>query len=189
MSRPTPTPATLDDWVAREAIAFAVDSPGAFHAAIDRVMASLGDRVELHVLGQGLHGFAIDGDVDQPRAKPPARIFHGDFFQRQRNAAFRAISSIGSFAIYTHVIRRKVAPSLPSAFTDPFMQRLDHVYQARISKNEMEPKTPEERFFREIKGRTVHAYYSSKIGIHQEMEYKGNVPIKEFVGIDVSSSS
>jgi len=74
----------------------------------------------------------------------------------------------------------------------PFMQTTPEQRVAvltRISKNEMDAKKPEEHFFREIKGRTVHAYYTSKIGIHQEMEYKGNVPIKEFVGFDVSSSS
>ncbi len=60
-----------------------------------------------------------------------------NLLQRQRNAAFRAISSIGNFALYTHVVRRKVAPSLPSTFSDPFMQRLDHVYQSSISRNEM----------------------------------------------------
>ncbi len=60
-----------------------------------------------------------------------------NMLQRQRNAAFRAISSIGNFALYTHVVRRKVAPSLPSTFTDPFMQRLDDVYQSSISRNEM----------------------------------------------------
>ncbi|OOO23171.1 VirB4 family type IV secretion/conjugal transfer ATPase [Agrobacterium pusense] len=60
-----------------------------------------------------------------------------NILQRQRNAAFRAISSIGSFALYTHVVRRKVTPSLPATFTDPFIQRLDDVYQASISRNEM----------------------------------------------------
>lgn len=60
-----------------------------------------------------------------------------NMLQRQRNAAFRAISSIGSFALYTHVVRRKVAPSLPATFADPFIQRLDDVYQASISRNEM----------------------------------------------------
>jgi glucoside 3-dehydrogenase (cytochrome c) hitch-hiker subunit len=54
----------------------------------------------------------------------------------------------------------------------------------RISKNEMNPKTPEEIFFRELKTRTARAYYTSKIGIHTEMEYKGNVSLKEFVGYD-----
>jgi Gluconate 2-dehydrogenase subunit 3 len=52
----------------------------------------------------------------------------------------------------------------------------------RISANEPDPKLPEELFFRELKERTVHAYYSSKIGIHQEMEYKGNTLLSEFVG-------
>ncbi len=54
----------------------------------------------------------------------------------------------------------------------------------RISQNEMEPKEPEERFFRELKARTVRAYYTSKIGIHAEMEYKGNTPLQEFVGYE-----
>jgi hypothetical protein len=52
----------------------------------------------------------------------------------------------------------------------------------RIAKNEEEPKTAEEHFFRELKSRTARAYYTSKIGIHQEMEYKGNVVLPEFVG-------
>jgi hypothetical protein len=53
---------------------------------------------------------------------------------------------------------------------------------ARMAKNEKSPQTPEERFFVELKSRTADAYYSSKIGIHQEMEYKGNVLLPEFVG-------
>src|SRR5215472_1694856 len=45
---------------------------------------------------------------------------------------------------------------------------------ARMAKNERHPAKPEERFFGELKGAVVFAYYTSKIGIHQEMEYKGN---------------
>ncbi|MFL6215406.1 MAG: gluconate 2-dehydrogenase subunit 3 family protein [Blastocatellia bacterium] len=74
----------------------------------------------------------------------------------------------------------------------PFMQATPEQRVAlltRISANEKEPKKPEEKFFHEIKSRTAHAYYTSKIGIHQEMEYKGNVPIKEFVGFDVRTES
>ena len=52
----------------------------------------------------------------------------------------------------------------------------------RISQNETNPKKPEEIFFRELKARTARAYYTSKIGIHTEMEYKGNTYLKEFVG-------
>ena len=55
----------------------------------------------------------------------------------------------------------------------------------RMAKNEMNPKTAEEIFFRKLKHATARAYYTSKIGIHQEMEYKGNVMLEEFVGYEV----
>jgi gluconate 2-dehydrogenase subunit 3-like protein len=55
----------------------------------------------------------------------------------------------------------------------------------RMAKNEMKPKAPEEEFFGELKHATAHGYYTSKIGIHQEMEYKGNVMLEEFVGWEV----
>ena len=56
----------------------------------------------------------------------------------------------------------------------------------RLSENEMKPQKPEEFFFKELKSSTAHAYYSSKIGIHDEMEYKGNTYLKEFVGYDAT---
>jgi Gluconate 2-dehydrogenase subunit 3 len=51
-----------------------------------------------------------------------------------------------------------------------------------ISKNEMKPQTLEERFFKAIKNVTIDGYYTSKIGIHQELQYKGNTYLKEFKG-------
>jgi hypothetical protein len=56
----------------------------------------------------------------------------------------------------------------------------------RISANEMKPEKPEELFFKELKSRTTRAYYSSKTGIHDEMEYKGNTYQTEFVGYDAT---
>jgi hypothetical protein len=70
----------------------------------------------------------------------------------------------------------------------PFMQATPDQRAAlltRVAKNEAKPETQEEHFFQELKARTVHAYYTSKIGIHQEMEYKGNVVLPEFVGYEV----
>ena len=52
----------------------------------------------------------------------------------------------------------------------------------RCALNEANPKLLEEVFFRELKTRTVQAYYTSNIGIHQEMEYKGNTYQDEFAG-------
>ncbi|MCI0662800.1 MAG: gluconate 2-dehydrogenase subunit 3 family protein [Acidobacteria bacterium] len=51
-----------------------------------------------------------------------------------------------------------------------------------ISKNEARPQTPEERFFRTIKNMTIDGYYTSRIGIHDELKYKGNTYLKEFKG-------
>ena len=43
-----------------------------------------------------------------------------------------------------------------------------------LSDNERMTDLPEVRFFLELKAPTVLGYYTSKIGIHDEMEYKGN---------------
>ena len=51
-----------------------------------------------------------------------------------------------------------------------------------ISKNEMKPSTLEEKFFKAIKNMTIDGYYTSKIGIHDELKYKGNTYLKEFKG-------
>jgi hypothetical protein len=51
-----------------------------------------------------------------------------------------------------------------------------------ISRNERRPNTIEERFFVAIKSLTVDGYYTSPIGIHQDLRYKGNAYLKDFVG-------
>lgn len=45
----------------------------------------------------------------------------------------------------------------------------------RMAAAEADPKTPAAKFFGEIKGATIQAYYTSKIGISIDQEYKGNV--------------
>jgi hypothetical protein len=53
-----------------------------------------------------------------------------------------------------------------------------------LSDNEQLTELPEVRFFHELKSLTVHGYYTSKIGIHDDLEYKGNRILQEFVGCD-----
>jgi hypothetical protein len=43
-------------------------------------------------------------------------------------------------------------------------------------------RTPLETFFWNTKQATIHGYYTSEIGIHQELRYKGNKVLLEFVG-------
>jgi hypothetical protein len=45
-------------------------------------------------------------------------------------------------------------------------------------------RLPEVRLYHELKRLTVLGYYTSKIGIHDELEYKGNRILMEFVGCD-----
>lgn len=51
-------------------------------------------------------------------------------------------------------------------------------HQEGAEQNETEP----EKFFGQLKESTVFAYYTSSIGIHQEINYKGNVLLDQFVG-------
>jgi gluconate 2-dehydrogenase subunit 3-like protein len=51
-----------------------------------------------------------------------------------------------------------------------------------LSDNEHLTEIPEVQFFRELKHLTIRGYYTSKIGIHDELEYKGNRVLMEYVG-------
>jgi gluconate 2-dehydrogenase subunit 3-like protein len=42
------------------------------------------------------------------------------------------------------------------------------------------PATPAERFFADMKRTTIFAYYTSRVGLIQELEYKGNSALAEF---------
>ncbi|MGH9502666.1 MAG: gluconate 2-dehydrogenase subunit 3 family protein [Terriglobales bacterium] len=53
-----------------------------------------------------------------------------------------------------------------------------------LSDNETMTDLPEVRFFHDLKYLTVRGYYTSKVGIHDELEYKGNRLLLEFVGCD-----
>src|SRR5579863_5088537 len=53
-----------------------------------------------------------------------------------------------------------------------------------LSDNEQMTDLVEVRFFKELKHLTILGYYTSSIGIHDEMEYKGNRYNQEFIGCD-----
>jgi hypothetical protein len=53
-----------------------------------------------------------------------------------------------------------------------------------LSDNARMTDLPEVRFFKELKRITVQGYYTSKIGIHDELRYKGNRILQEYVGCD-----
>ena len=73
--------------------------------------------------------------------------------------------------------RNKFGKPFADANTEQQIQLL-----TEISKNERSPQTVEEKFFRTIKYATADGYYTSEIGIHKELHYKGNAYLKEFIG-------
>jgi hypothetical protein len=72
-----------------------------------------------------------------------------------------------------------------SRFRGPFTRlgpdQVDAILQT-ISRNEKAPQTPLETFFVMSKQATIRGYYTSEIGIHQDLRYKGNQFLREFVG-------
>lgn len=70
-------------------------------------------------------------------------------------------------------------------FSAPFA-RLDssqvEALLTEMAENERKPETPREKFFKATKNATIHGYYTSEIGIHQELRYKGRKILPEFVG-------
>lgn len=72
-----------------------------------------------------------------------------------------------------------------SRFRAPFAKlgatQVDAILQT-ISRNEKAPQTPLETFFVMAKQATIRGYYTSEIGIHQDLRYKGNQFLREFVG-------
>jgi hypothetical protein len=52
----------------------------------------------------------------------------------------------------------------------------------KLAKAENEPRTTGVVFFTRLKGATIFGYYTSEIGIHKDIEYKGNVIQEQFTG-------
>ncbi len=52
----------------------------------------------------------------------------------------------------------------------------------RIARNEDHPTQPPDHFFVAAKRATIDGYYTSAIGIHQDLQYQGNTALEEFPG-------
>lgn len=75
--------------------------------------------------------------------------------------------------------------ALDAAAAQPFVASTPEQQTAlltEISRNEAAPKTPAERLFALAKERTIQGYYTSEIGIHKELGYRGQQFLNEFVG-------
>ncbi len=53
---------------------------------------------------------------------------------------------------------------------------------AKAAENEGRPQTELEHFFAALKEMTINGYYTSAIGIHQDLQYVGNTYLPSFPG-------
>ena len=105
--------------------------------------------------GRGVHRLSARGSLGRKRQ---------DRLARRTDSWSTELSQEASGAAVHAVVRRD--------------QRL--AVLTRMAQNEGDREEPEELFFNELKSRVVYAYYTSEIGIKQEMEYKGNTYLTEF---------
>jgi len=118
----------------------------------------------------------IPSDEHSPGAKATGISGFIDLMVSESSNEIKALWRNGLAAI-ERMSQQKFSTAFNSAGTEQQISLLK-----AVSKNERKPKTIEERFFIAIKGMTVDGYYTSAIGIHQELQYKGNAYLKEFVG-------
>ena len=64
-------------------------------------------------------------------------------------------------------------------FVDCSDEQRDQILAA-LAENEAQAKTNLERFFVRIKRQTISGYYTSRVGLLDELEYKGGGPIAEY---------
>ena len=78
-------------------------------------------------------------------------------------------------------VNRESAKQFGKNFVEVSEDRQISLLEA-MSQNERNPQHLRERFFDQIKRRTIQGYYTSEIGLHQDLEYKGNTVMLEFEG-------
>jgi gluconate 2-dehydrogenase gamma chain len=120
----------------------------------------------------------IPADDRSPGAKAAQVADYIDFALSESPAAAKSLWTEGLAALDAASTAQN---GKPFAEATPEQQT---AILTEAAKNEFNPTTPLERFFREAKGRTIFGYYTSKIGIHEELKYKGNQFLPEFVGCD-----
>lgn len=118
----------------------------------------------------------IPADDSSPGAKAARVSQYIDLIVSESPAAVKQTWREGLAAV-----NRMSREKFSKAFADASVEQQVELLKA-ISKNERNPQSVEEKFFRTIKNATIDGYYTSKIGIHDELKYKGNSYLKEFVG-------
>jgi hypothetical protein len=125
-------------------------------------------------------GVLVDAIIPTDERSPGARdarvADYIDLLLSEADAEVRQQWVDGLAAVDAEATARSGAPvaKLPAPQVEALL--------AAISVNERQPQTAAERFFVMTKRATIQGYYSSEIGIHKDLRYKGNQFLPEFHG-------
>jgi hypothetical protein len=121
---------------------------------------------EMALLDQ-LMELIIPADDHSPGAKAAGTSRFADFMVANGSAALQKQWREGLQEVAARAAKSSAAEALEEA-----------------AKNERHPASKLEYFFTQLKTMTVQAYYTSPVGIQQEMEYKGNAYLLAFPGCE-----
>jgi hypothetical protein len=118
----------------------------------------------------------IPTDERSPGAREARVADYIDLLLSEADAEVRQVWVDGLAAVDAEASTRAGAPVAKLAA--PQVEAL----LAAISVNERQPQTAAEHFFVTTKRAAIQGYYSSEIGIHKDLRYKGNQYLPEFHG-------
>lgn len=118
----------------------------------------------------------IPTDERSPGAREARVADYIDLLLSEADAEVRQLWVDGLAAVDAEAVAHTGAPV--ARLAAPQVEAL----LAAISVNERQPQTAAERFFVMTKRAAIQGYYSSEIGIHKDLRYKGNQVYPEFHG-------
>ena len=120
----------------------------------------------------------IPADERSPGAREARVADYIDLILSEADDKLRKEWTDGIAALDADAVARA---GVPFARLDP-QQTWSVLIDASRDEKVREGKTPVQKFFITAKQATIHGYYTSEIGIHRELRYKGNQILAEFVG-------
>jgi hypothetical protein len=118
----------------------------------------------------------IPADDHSPGAKAARVADYIDLLLSESDAATKEAWTSGLVALDQASTERFTAPFAKVAAAQQATLLTD------VSRNELNPQTPLEKFFKATKDATIRGYYTSEIGLLKELQYQGNKFLPEFVG-------
>ena len=120
----------------------------------------------------------IPADSHSGGAKDAQVVAYVDQMLRESVDETRRTNFREGLRLLDAMIRHRSGKSFVESSTD------ERIAVLTVLSTNISSELPEVHFFREIRQLTIRGYYTSKIGIHDDLDYRGNRMLDEYVGCD-----